>query len=102
MTASTKEMIDWLERQSKMAIKEKCPKAAGQLDVIAQRLRELDKPDCVWVKLPCGRDSSGKGINSYAPSCITVYTDEPLPMKLSKFCHLCGGAVKDEAGLHNQ
>lgn len=42
MTTSTKEIIDWLERQSKMAIKEKCPKAAGQLDAIAQHLRELE------------------------------------------------------------
>ena len=70
-------------------------RAAQYMDEAAQRLRELDKPDCVWVKLPCGRDSSGNDINSYDPSCIVVYTDEPLPMKLSKFCHLCGGAVKE-------
>lgn len=83
---------------------------------IAQRLRELDeqvkqqtndygrgmavadlalKPDCVWVKLPCGRDSKGNDINSYEPSCIIVHTDEPLPMKLTKFCHLCSRKVKE-------
>ena len=38
---TTQELIDWLARQSKMAQKEKCPKASMQLDVIAQRLREL-------------------------------------------------------------
>ena len=39
---TTIEMVEWLERQSKMATKEKCPKAAAQLNTIANRLRELD------------------------------------------------------------
>ena len=92
---TTIELIRVLKLQASDDIASGHVKDAALMKEAAQRLRELDKPDCVWVKLPCGRDSSGNDINSYDPSCIVVYTDEPLPMKLSKFCHLCGGAVKE-------
>lgn len=95
MTTSTIEMIDWLDKCASTAQFANSVVIAETYRQIAQRLRELDKPDCVWVKLPCGRDSSGNDISSYDPSCIVVYTDDPLPMKLSKFCHLCGGKVKE-------
>jgi hypothetical protein len=58
-------------------------KAARYMDEAAQRLRELDKPDCVWAH---------DGFGSSDTSCGTwVYNLTPSS---AKFCPNCGGAVK--------
>lgn len=63
---------------------------ASTFSEAAQRLRELDKPDCVWTPLPFGH-----GVIVYSPECCPMDSAMDLPMKLTKFCHLCGGAVKE-------
>lgn len=94
MTTTTQELIDWCERQSEMAKKEECPKAAMQLDVIAQRMRGLDKPDCVWKEYEDG---------GFETQCGNFFEFNECGIKENdcKFCQYCGGAVVS-GGLANE
>lgn len=40
--STTKELINWLGRQVKMAEEEECPNAAASLEAVAQHLKELE------------------------------------------------------------
>ena len=52
----------------------------------AQRLRELDKPDCVWTSTKVAE------IDCFQPACTksVMYFD----LEKKQFCPNCGGAVK--------
>jgi hypothetical protein len=89
MTTSTKELIDWLNVESKIASGCGWPIATSRFRDSAQRLRELDKPDCVW-KL------DSVGANTYESSCgrLWSFEDGGIEDNCVAFCHCCGGAVK--------
>lgn len=57
---------------------------------IAQRLRDLDKPDCVWTF-----DEDG----DFATQCghLFFFDEGGIKENDCKFCQYCGGAVKDKS-----
>ena len=57
----------------------------------AQRLRKLDKPDCVWTPLITTVETN---VNFYKQPCVTNIMVREMPTKLTSFCPNCGGAVK--------
>lgn len=64
----------------------------------AQRLRELDKPDCVWHKYLFRREPDGKETFAYAAPCFPRYEashEQTVHMTKSNYCPNCGGAVKE-------
>lgn len=79
---TTIELIDWLNVESKLASGDGSPIAASRLRDSAQRLRELDKPDCAWT---CTPNTS----TPYKASC-----GGQRFISWSKYCPNCGGAVK--------
>lgn len=80
---TTVELIDWLNVESKLASGDGSPIAASRLRDSAQRLRELDKPDCVWT-------NDDKRVDSYITGC-----NKRENVRWSPYCFNCGGAVKD-------
>lgn len=60
------------------------------LKLAAQRLRELDKPDCVWTQ-----KEAFAGWKYYHPSCILMADSGALPTKKNRYCQYCGSAVKE-------
>lgn len=92
--ATTIELIDWLEKQE-LAIRGACASGttnqwADKTKEVAQRLRELDKPDCVWTQ-----KEAFALWKYYHPSCILMADSSALPTKKNRYCQYCGGAVKD-------
>lgn len=53
----------------------------------AQRLRELDKPDCVWTATKVAE------LDCFKPACTNAVMYFDLEKK--HFCPNCGGAVKE-------
>lgn len=59
----------------------------------AKRLRELDKPDCVFTM--CADDSpTPNTLESSCDGAVLWYMGNPGENKLPNFCWHCGGAVK--------
>lgn len=77
MTTSTKDLIEDLTRLGNAW-------RNPRLSLAAQRLRELDKPDCVWAN--DGFGSSDTGCGTWVHNLISP---------TSTYCPNCGGAVKE-------
>jgi hypothetical protein len=95
MTTSTKELIDQINIEANYAYRA-TDKTGGilyqTLMQAAQRLRELDKPDCVWTPLITTVETN---VNFYKQRCVTNIMVREMPTKLTSFCPNCGGAVKE-------
>jgi hypothetical protein len=78
MTTSTKELIAELMQ----AHKGHADEGASTFSEAAQRLRELDKPDCAWK-------NDDKRVDSYITGC-----NKRQNVRWSPYCFNCGGAVK--------
>jgi hypothetical protein len=85
MTTSTKELAFELEVIAKVGIdKGTLHKiSVSKMFYAAQRLRELDNPDCVWV-------NDDKRVDGYMTGC-----NKRQNVRWSPYCFNCGGAVKD-------
>lgn len=61
----------------------------GVLLMVAQRLRELDKPDCGWT--------NGDSDEDFETQCGNTFTfiDGGIKENDCKFCQYCGGAIKE-------
>jgi hypothetical protein len=98
MTTSTKELIERLEHDAK-ALRGAMPHDANEwadnCEAVAQRLRELDKPECIWT--------NGEADEVFETQCGNTFTfiDGGIKENDCKFCQYCGGAVKSE-GLANE
>ena len=55
----------------------------------AQRLRELDKPDCVWTNSDSDEEFETQCGNAF------TFIDGGIKENDCKFCQYCGGAVKE-------
>jgi hypothetical protein len=82
MTTSTKELIDFLEIEKNATNGAHKLQTAHMLMLSAQRLRELDKPDCGWQYVG-GNTNYIMGCNKRANGVWSLY------------CPNCGGAVKE-------
>jgi hypothetical protein len=94
MTTSTKELIQRLEHEAKVlrgAMPHGANEWADNCEAVSQRLRELDKPDCVWTPLITTVETN---VNFYKQRCVTNIMVREMPTKLTPFCSNCGGAVK--------
>ena len=84
---STTELVIWLEGLSQGDIVYHTE--YDNFRAAAQRLRELDKPDCVWT--------NGDSDEEFETQCGNAFTfiDGGISDNNCKFCQYCGGAVKD-------
>ena len=63
---------------------------------IAQRLRELDKPDCIYTR--CADDSATPNtLESGCEGAVLWYLGDGGEGEYPRFCHHCSGAVKGQA-----
>lgn len=88
MTA-TKELIDWLDIESKLAKKDDSPVASAYLRDAAQRLRELSKPDCVWTF------DADQGMYDAGCGEAWCFEEGGTAENKVKFCPFCQGAVRE-------
>lgn len=86
MTTSTKDLIFGLEKESIRLDRQWESGFSRLTKAAAQRLRELDKPDCVWTSTKVAE------IDCFQPACTksVMYFD----LEKKQFCPNCGGAVK--------
>lgn len=80
MTTSTKELIAELMQCHNGHTDE----GESTFSEAAQRLRELDKPDCVWKSI------YEDGEQYYESPCNIYAAHSVLP----RYCHYCGGSVR--------
>jgi hypothetical protein len=64
-------------------------KDAALMKEAARRLRELDKPDCVWVNADSDEEFETQCGNAF------TFIDGGIKENDCKFCQYCGGAVKE-------
>jgi hypothetical protein len=97
---TTIEMIERLEHEAK-SLRAAMPTSqtndwADNNEAVAQRLRALDKPDCIFTM--CEDDSpTPNTLESGCDGAVLWYMGNPGENKLPKFCWHCGGAVKEAA-----
>jgi hypothetical protein len=88
MITSTKELIEQINIEANYAYRA-TDKTGGilyqTLNQAAQRLRELDKPDCVW------KITYEDGEQYYESPCDNMLQTGGL----TSYCSNCGGAVKE-------
>lgn len=71
-----------------------CTEEAFTIDKAAKRLRELDKPDCIFTM--CADDSpTPQTLQSGCDGAVLWYMGNPGENKLPNFCWHCSGAVKE-------
>ena len=88
MTTSTKELLEQSTVLAGALRKAHLNVPAQALENAAQRLRDLDKPDCVWT--------NGDSDEEFETSCGHAFTfiDGGISDNNCNFCQYCGGSVK--------
>jgi hypothetical protein len=83
MPRTTENIIEGLLLTTKWFERDSLPMSALLVEEAAQRLRELNKPDCVWT-------NDDKRVDSYITGC-----NKRKNVRWSPYCFNCGGAVRE-------